>query len=104
MGLERAMRAKVFAAIHAQHTLSDSANADAIADWVAKNGVDRRKFVETFASFAVQSKVARANQLIAAYGLTATPSLGIGGRYLLVVDARSIGNADALLARTLAEP
>ena len=99
---EKALRAKVFSAIHVQRSLSDSANADAIADWAAANGIDRKKFLDIFNSFAVQSKVNRANQLIAAYGLTGTPSLGIGGRYLLVVDARTIGNADVLLARALA--
>jgi len=50
-------------------------------------------------SFAVQSKVNRANQVARAYGVTATPSLAIGGKYLSTVDARTIGNADASPAR-----
>jgi protein dithiol oxidoreductase (disulfide-forming) len=99
MGRETAMRPKVFAAIHTERSLPDSADVNALADWVAANGIDRKQFVDTFNSFTVQSKVNRANQLASAYGVTGIPSLAVGGKYLLTVNARTIGNADALLAR-----
>ncbi len=102
MGRESELRPKIFAAIHAERTLRDSAGADTIATWVAAHGVDRKAFVDVFNSFGVQSKVNRANQMASAYGVTATPSLGIGGKYVVVVDARTLGNADALLARAVA--
>ena len=101
MGMERQLRPQIFAAIHTQRSLADTAGIDALADWSAAHGVDRKKFVELYNSFAIQSRVSRANQLATAYGLTGTPSLGIGGKYLLSVDSRRIGNADALLARAL---
>ena len=101
LGKESDLRPRIFAAMHVQRTLSDAADADAIADWVAANGVDRRKFVDVYRSFAVQARVTRADQMAKAYGLTGTPSLAIGGRYLLTVDARNIGNADTLLTRAL---
>ncbi len=68
MGREKELRPKVFAAIHAQRSLRDTADAGAIADWVASNGIDRKAFVGVFDSFAVQSKVVRANQMASAYG------------------------------------
>ena len=103
MGQEKALRRKIFEAIHVDHTLAYDAEAPTIAAWVEKNGVDKKKFIDTYNSFTVQSKVARANQLAAAYGITGVPTLGIAGRYTLTVDARSIGNADLLLTRALSD-
>lgn len=99
MGKEKELRSKVFASIHDTHTLAYNADADAIASWAEKNGIDRKQFVDTFNSFAVQSKVTRANQIAAAYGVTGIPELGVGGKYLVNIDARSIGNADLFVAR-----
>ena len=104
MGVEKPLRPKIFSAIHTQRSLADSAGREALADWSAANGVDRRKFVELYDSFTVQSRVNRANQLASAYGVTSTPSLGIAGSYLLSVDSRRIANADVLLARALGRP
>ena len=103
MGKEHELRRKVFAGIHTDHTLAYDADPAAIADWAAKNGLDRKKFVDTFNSFSVQSRVTRADQMAAAYGITGVPTLAIAGKYTLSVDARSIGNADVILTRALAE-
>jgi len=103
MGQEKALRRKIFAGIHSDHTLAYDAELPAIADWVEKNGVDKKKFIDTYNSFTVQSKVSRANQLAAAYAITGVPTLGIAGKYALSVDARSIGNADVLVTRALTE-
>ena len=96
MGSERALRPKIFEAIHTR-VLSDTADAGAIADWVATQGIDRTRFKATFDSFAVQSKVARANQIALAYGITGTPSLAIQGRYLVQADARRLPIVDQLV-------
>lgn len=103
MGKEKELRRKVFASLHGDKTLAYNADAAAIADWAAKNGLDRKQFTDTFNSFAVQAKVNRANQIAAAYGVDGVPMLGIGGKYLLSIQARTIGNADQFLARALAE-
>ena len=99
LGKEKELRRKVFAAIHTDRSLPPSADVGAMADWAAKNGVDKKTFLDTLNSFTVQTKVNRANQIAAAYGVTGVPMLGIGGKYLLNVDAKSIGNADVFLAR-----
>jgi thiol:disulfide interchange protein DsbA len=103
MGREKELRRKVFSSIHADRSLPPNADAGAIADWAEKNGIDKKKFLDTFNSFSVESKVNRANQMAGAYGVTAVPELGIAGKYLVNVDARSIGNADVLLSRALTE-
>lgn len=60
--------------------LSDEAR---IFDFVAARGVDRAKFSAAYNSFTMQSKVARAKQMIRSYGLTGTPTLIVDGRYLI---------------------
>jgi thiol:disulfide interchange protein DsbA len=71
---------KVFSAIHVDRLpLSTDAS---IADFVAKNGVDKAKFQEVYNSFAVQTKVRRAAQLQADYKIDGVPTLAIGGKYL----------------------
>ena len=60
--------------------LSDEAR---IFDFVAARGVDRAKFSAAYNSFTMQSKVARAKQMIRSYGLTGTPTLVVDGKYLI---------------------
>ena len=103
LGKEKELRRKVFSSIHEDHSLSPTADAGALADWAAKNGIDKKKFIDTFNSFSVQAKVNRANQIAQAYGVDAVPMLGIAGKYLVNVQARTIGNADVIVARALAE-
>ena len=103
LGKEKELRGKIFASIHTDRSLPYDGDVNALATWAEKNGIDRKKFMETFESFTVQSKVTRANQLAAAYGVTGVPELGMGGKYLLTVDARSISTADLFLGRVLTE-
>ena len=103
LGREKELRRKVFAAIHDERSLAPSADENTMADWAAKNGIDRKKFVDTLNSFTVQAKVNRANQIAQAYGVTGVPMLAIGGKYLLNVQARTIGTADVFLDRVLSE-
>ncbi|HRL22321.1 thiol:disulfide interchange protein DsbA/DsbL [Alcaligenes sp. SDU_A2] len=71
---------KVFEAIHQQRErLFD---AKAITEWVAKQGVDKAKFEQTFNSFGVQTKANKANELARNYQIDGTPSLAVGGKYV----------------------
>jgi thiol:disulfide interchange protein DsbA len=56
---------------------------DKIADFVAKHGVDRAKFTAAYNSFAMQSKVMRAKQMIRSYGISGTPTLVVDGKYVI---------------------
>lgn len=101
LGKESALRRKVFAAIHADRSLAPDVNS--MADFAAKNGIDRKKFIDTFNSFSVQAKVNRANQIAAAYGVDGVPMLGIGGKYLVSIQPQTIGNADYFVAKVRAD-
>jgi protein dithiol oxidoreductase (disulfide-forming) len=80
MGKVEALHQKVFDAIHVQRQRLDSDAA--IADFIEKQGVDRKQFVDTYNSFSVQSKARRAAQLQQAYKIEGVPTIAIGGRYL----------------------
>lgn len=58
-------------------------DADKIADFVAKHGVDRAKFTAVYNSFSMQSKVTRAKQMIRSYGISGTPTLVVDGKYVI---------------------
>jgi thiol:disulfide interchange protein DsbA len=79
LGLVDSLHAKVFAAIHAEK--QNLGKADAITEWVVKQGVDKAKFLEQFNSFSTAAKVKRATQLQDAYLVDGVPSLGVAGRF-----------------------
>jgi thiol:disulfide interchange protein DsbA len=56
---------------------------DPIADFVAKQGVDRAKFVAAYNSFSMQSRVARAKQMVRSYRIQGTPTLIVDGKYVI---------------------
>lgn len=53
-----------------------------LLDWAAQRGLDTKKLGEAYDSFAVQTKTQRSLQLTRAYGITGTPSVVVGGRFL----------------------
>ena len=80
MGKSEELQAKIFHAIHVEHQRLD--NPTAIADFVAKQGIDKQKFVNLYNSFGVETKVKRAAQLQEAYKIDGVPTVAIDGRYL----------------------
>lgn len=79
MGLVDKLHAKVFAAIHVEKL--NLAKGDAIAEWVAKQGVDKAKFLEQYNSFSVSTKATRGTQLQNTYRVEGVPALGVAGRF-----------------------
>ncbi|QDZ29984.1 thiol:disulfide interchange protein DsbA/DsbL [Noviherbaspirillum sp. UKPF54] len=103
MGKAEEMQKRIFNTIHVQRQML---NTDAaIADYIAKQGIDKQKFLDLYNSFGVQSKVRRAAQLQQAYEIDGVPTIAVEGRFLTspsIVSA-SMGNASepALAAGTL---
>lgn len=74
------LHAKVFTALHTERKrLFDK---QAMGEWAQSQGIDRAKFDSVFDSFSVQTQVQRANQLVEAYRIEATPALAVGGKYM----------------------
>src|SRR3569623_2118843 len=92
MGRVDDMQQKVFHAIHVERKALDTDAA--ITDFVTKQGIDQKKFLELYNSFGVQTKVRRAKQLQADYQVDGVPMVAINGRYVSspsIVGA-SVGN------------
>lgn len=54
-----------------------------ISNFVAQHGVDKAKFSAAYNSFSMQSKVARAKQMVRSYRISGTPTLVVDGKYLI---------------------
>jgi protein dithiol oxidoreductase (disulfide-forming) len=100
--LER-LDAKIFHAIHQERQpLFDE---KAISTWVAKNGVDRAKFVTAFDSFGVNTRLNQAERMVENYKIDGVPTLAVGGKYVVMGNSfeQMLANADALIAKVRAE-
>lgn len=74
------MHGVVFDAIHNQHV---PLNVEAAQfEWIATKGIDAKKYQDVYKSFTVQSKVARAQQVAAAYKITGVPTMAVAGRFM----------------------
>ncbi|CAB1367323.1 thiol:disulfide interchange protein DsbA/DsbL [Denitratisoma oestradiolicum] len=107
MGLEDKLHAQIFSAIHESRDLHPI-KEEGFPEWLAKKGVDTKKFSDTYSSFAIQSKVQRAMQLNAGHRIDAVPAIVINGRYRIVDPAemtpeKFMAVANALVAKARAE-
>jgi thiol:disulfide interchange protein DsbA len=94
---------EVFKALHGQRVnLYDERT---IMEWVAKNGVDQKKFAEVFNSFGVNSLVRRGDQLAQAYKIQGVPALAVDGKYLVGGQNFNdiLANADKLIVKARSE-
>ncbi len=105
MDLIETVHAKVFHAIHVERL---PLNTEALIQaWVEKQGVDGKKFADTYKSFGVAGKVKRAVQLQNEFRVEGVPSLGIAGRFytdgsLAGSMERALKVAESLLAQSRA--
>ena len=71
---------EVFDTVHKQNV--NLGDRRLLLDWAGRRGIDVKKLGEAYDSFSVQTKAQRAVQMTRAYGVTGTPSIVVGGRYL----------------------
>ncbi|MDB5867484.1 MAG: thiol:disulfide interchange protein DsbA [Betaproteobacteria bacterium] len=91
MGLIDKLHGEVFTAVHDQKVRLQDPKV--MADWVATKGVDKQKFVDTYNSFAVQSRTQRSPDLTKRYGVEFTPAIAVDGRYLTAPSMTATGNS-----------
>lgn len=80
LGLQDQLDAKVFHAMHVDRLRLNT--DDLVFDFIAKQGGDRKKFVETYNSFGVAARVRRANAMMEAYQVDSWPLIAIDGRFI----------------------
>ena len=70
-------------------------NSSELYEWAQKIGLDRDKLEQVLDSDVVRAQVQRARDATVAYGIRATPSFVVDGRY--VTSGGMVGSLDALL-------
>ena len=94
LGVLAKLHRPFFDAIHRDRLKTE--NRAALDEWLARNGVDAKKFDESMKSFGVQSKLKRAAQFSAASKIDGTPALMVQGRYTISTDQG--GSREGMLA------
>jgi thiol:disulfide interchange protein DsbA len=81
MGKVNEYQLKTFNAFHVdRNRLSTDAE---VMKYVEKVGLDKKKFADIYSSFAIQSKLSRAAQLMADYKISGVPTVVIDGRFVV---------------------
>jgi thiol:disulfide interchange protein DsbA len=79
LGVTEQVHGKLFAAIHEKKRKLNS--AEQLADFAAENGIDRKQFLDTYNSFAVDSKLRQAQLAGQRYESNGVPTIIIDGKY-----------------------
>ncbi|MDE1997700.1 MAG: thiol:disulfide interchange protein DsbA/DsbL [Burkholderiales bacterium] len=79
LGLVSTLHTKIFHAIHEDQLKLDK--PELIRDFIAKQGIDATKFMDTMNSFGVQTKCNQARALADAYKIDGVPAMGVAGWY-----------------------
>ena len=99
MGLAGKYHDAIFAAVHQEKDTGKQRamvnDPRVIADWLGSKGVDKQKFLDTYNSFAVNTRAKRSEEMTRNYDVSGTPALAVDGRYL--VSPSSFANADNTL-------
>lgn len=80
VGMLEKLHGDVFNAIHVQGM--DLNPPERFFDWAVTKGVDRKKLSDAYNSFAVNTKVMRAQQLTGAYKLNGVPAFAVNGKFV----------------------
>jgi thiol:disulfide interchange protein DsbA len=80
LGLLPKLHAKTFNAFH--HDELNLQSEGELFDWVARQGVDRKRFEEVFRSDAVTARLMESRELTDAFHIESTPSVAVDGRYV----------------------
>jgi protein dithiol oxidoreductase (disulfide-forming) len=98
MGIEDKLHKPLMDAIHKDRLrITDDRQR---AEWLAKQNVDVAKFEAAMKSFAVESRLKRADQLVRDSRIDGVPALMINGRYLVTAGGnlpRMLDTANALI-------
>ncbi|MFD7169093.1 thiol:disulfide interchange protein DsbA/DsbL [Streptomyces violascens] len=79
LGLLDALHLKVYPAIHREK--NNLLTPQAQADWLAGQGVDKKKYLDAYNSFSVQAQTKQAAELLKSYNIDGVPTLVVRGKY-----------------------
>lgn len=93
LGVGEKIHMKFFSEIHNNKNYMKT--LDALTKFVQQHGVDRTEFVDAMNSFAVETKVRKAQKLVTDYKLTGVPAVSVNGKYL--ISASMAGSYDNMI-------
>lgn len=93
LGKGEQYHADLFKAMHVER--KKLFTVEAIADFLAEKGLDKKAFNDAFNSFAVEMRARKAAQLGQSYRLDGVPMLTVNGKY--VISATLAGGYDEML-------
>jgi thiol:disulfide interchange protein DsbA len=87
LGLAGKHHDALFVAIHEEKDAKKQkllvTDRNTITDWLATQGVDKKKFIDAYNSFSVSTRYQRSVDITRAYSIEGTPTLAIDGKYLI---------------------
>lgn len=97
------MHDAVYRGMHVEN--AELFDLDSIASFVEKRGADRAKFTAAYNSFSMSSRISRAKQMIRSYYIQGTPTLVVGGKYVItgLQPADTIRVLDTVIAKVRKE-
>jgi len=101
LGLVDKLHRPLFDAVHKNRLRTD--NQQEFTEWLTRQGVDAKKFVETVKSFGVRSKTRRAVQLTVQHKVDGTPAMAVHGRYTIPAQPGVFKVVDDLVDRVRKE-
>ena len=103
MGLmNEAINTKIFTEMHVNR---NRMNRDELAfDFIAKQGIDRQKFIDAYRGFGVQGRVRKATAMMDAYGVDSWPMFAIDGKYVTSPSMSDEGSKSATTEAQLHAP
>jgi thiol:disulfide interchange protein DsbA len=101
LGLVDKLHRPLFDAIHRNRLRTD--NQQEFSEWLTRQGVDAKKFIQTVQSFGVRSKTRRAVQLTVDYKIDGTPAMAVHGRYTVPAQQDVFKVVDSLIDRVRKE-
>ncbi|MEE9579715.1 MAG: thiol:disulfide interchange protein DsbA/DsbL [Nitrosomonadaceae bacterium] len=81
LGARGKLHEKIYDAIHIKKI--DLTKEELLFNWIAKQGIDRKKFVDIYNSFSVGNRTSQSSQMSRKYALKGVPSLVVDGKYLV---------------------
>ncbi|WP_248799756.1 thiol:disulfide interchange protein DsbA/DsbL [Pseudomonas sp. MWU13-2105] len=92
MGVENRVHKAVFEEVQKTHKMTQP---EEMADFLAGQGVDKQKFLDTFNSFAIKGQMKKSKDLAEQYGISGVPTMIVNGKYRF--DLGTAGGPEAAL-------
>jgi len=93
LGKGDTLNEKIFHAIHVDRNPLNK--PEAMAEFLAPLGVDRKQFMDAYASFGVRTRMRKATQQATSYGLDGVPAMAVNGKWF-TAPSMAGGNGQAL--------